>query len=50
MSKDTAYIKIAMEDAKVKKAAEENIQKTTGLKLTQWLRSKVYEAACMEDE
>ena len=49
MSTEQAYIKISVEPA-VKKAAEEAIQKTTGLKLAQWLRSKVYEAASKEDK
>jgi antitoxin component of RelBE/YafQ-DinJ toxin-antitoxin module len=50
MSKEQAYIKIAI-DSDVKQAAEDNIKDTTGLKLTQWLRSKVYEAAqCKEDD
>jgi len=41
---DKAYIKIDIDPA-IKAAAEENIQKSTGLKLTQWLRAKVYEVA-----
>jgi len=41
---DKAYIKLDIDPA-IKAAAEENIQKSTGLKLTQWLRVKVYEVA-----
>lgn len=49
MNKEQAYIKIAI-DAEVKSLAEKAIKDTTGLKLTQWLRSKVYEAAQCKDE
>lgn len=41
---DNAYIKVTVNED-VKKEASKHIQETTGLALSQWLRSKVYEAA-----
>ena len=41
---DKAYIKITV-PPKVKEAANKNLEDLKGLTLTQWLRSKVFEAS-----
>jgi hypothetical protein len=41
---EEAYIKVTL-PREVKDAASKHIQATTGLNVSQWLRSKVFEAA-----
>jgi hypothetical protein len=46
---DNSYIKVTVPD-EVKTKAALAIKDSTGLTLAQWLRSKVYEAASLEDK
>ncbi len=44
MSEEASYIKVTL-PKEVKDIASKHIQETTGLNISQWLRSKVFEAA-----